>query len=163
MTLCADFPVILFQWLWLKPNSLCTLSEFFLQRALSDDGTSLVLSLYSFIIVTGCVSIDPENKRNHYMFVGSFLLSTVFSSRKVAQKELFYIHIVCFLCHWFCLSLGLSWYSFIILTGLVSVDSEQKESLHFLLGSCLVSFVFSSRTGCTDRTLSHPQSGSGAG
>ena len=37
MTLCADFPVILFQWLWLTPSSLCTLSEFFLQCALSDD------------------------------------------------------------------------------------------------------------------------------
>ena len=53
-----------------------------------------------------------------------------------------------------------SLYSFIILTGL-SVSILRKESLHFA-GSCLVSIVFSSRTVYTERTLPHPQSGSGA-
>ena len=79
ISLCPDFPVILFQWLGLKAIQLCTLTEF-LQCAPSDDWSSLGLPLYSFIILTGFVSIDTE-KENHTFFVGSCLVSLVFSSR----------------------------------------------------------------------------------
>ena len=52
-------------------------------------------------------------------------------------------------------------HSFIKLTGFVSSDLENK--IHtFFVGSCPVSVVFSSRTIHTERTHSHPQSGSGA-
>ena len=76
---------ILFQWLSLKSSSLCTLSEF-LQCALSDDGKSLRRSLYSFIILTEFVSIDPE-KNNHFSFVGPCVVFLRFSSRTVHTER----------------------------------------------------------------------------
>ena len=42
------------------------------QCAPSDEGKSLRLSLYSFIIMTGLVSIDPGLKRIIHFFVGSW-------------------------------------------------------------------------------------------
>ena len=56
----------------------------------SDDWTSLGLSLFSSIILTGLVSIDLEKRT--IIFVGSCLVSVVSSSRTTAQKEHFYIH-----------------------------------------------------------------------
>ena len=52
----------------------------------SDDWTSLELSLYSDIILTGCVSIDAEEIIH---FVGSCLLSVVSSSRTITPKQTF--------------------------------------------------------------------------
>ena len=56
----------------------------------SDDWTSLGLSLFSSIILTGLVSIDLEKRI--IIFVGSCLVSVVSSSRTIAQKEHFDIH-----------------------------------------------------------------------
>ena len=51
---------------------LCTLSVSD-QCAPSDERKSLKLSLYSFIILTGFVSIDPGLRRIIHFFVGSWL------------------------------------------------------------------------------------------
>ena len=75
MTLCANFPVETFSMTLAQTSSLCTLSEF-LQRALSDDRKSLSLSLYSFITLTGLVSIDPEKENQSLQFCG--FLSSVY-------------------------------------------------------------------------------------
>ena len=75
VTLCPDFLVLLFHWLWLKTKQLCTFSEF-LQCAPCDDWTSLGPSLFSFIILTRLVSIDPE-KRIVKSFLGSCLVFLV--------------------------------------------------------------------------------------
>ena len=69
---------------------MCTLGEF-LQRAPSDDWTSLGLSLYSFIMLTGCVSVDPEEKNHTFSWVLVLCLSYSRHVR-VAQKEHFHIH-----------------------------------------------------------------------
>ena len=58
---------ILFQWLQLTPSSLDMLRDF-LPCALSDDWTSLRLSLYSFIILTGFVSINHEKKNKTFLW-----------------------------------------------------------------------------------------------
>ena len=89
MTLCSDFPVILFQWLWLKATQLCTLNEF-LQRAPNDNRTSLGLSSCSLIILTGFVSIDHETIK--HFFVGSWLCVSSFPRHeRVAHTEHFHI------------------------------------------------------------------------
>ena len=91
MTLCADFLVVLFQWLWLKATQFCTLSEF-LQCAPSDDSTCLGLSWYSFIILTGFVSIDSEKKESLH-FVCFLVLCLSYSRHvQVAQTEHIHIH-----------------------------------------------------------------------
>ena len=77
---------ILFQWHWLKPSSLGLLSEF-LPCALRDHSRSLRLSLFSFIILTGFVSIDPDKKRIITVVLGSCLVSIVFSSRTVHTER----------------------------------------------------------------------------
>ena len=51
----------------------CVHVELVFHCAPSDDWTSLGLSLYSFIILTGFVSIDPGLKRIIHFFVGSWL------------------------------------------------------------------------------------------
>ena len=51
---------------------VCTLNLFF-QCSPSDDLTSLGLSLFSFIILTGLVRLDPGIKKESCMFVGSWL------------------------------------------------------------------------------------------
>ena len=56
---------------------LCTLNLFFF-CAPSDDWTSLGLSLYSFIILTGFVSIDSWPEIESYMFVGFWLCVSSF-------------------------------------------------------------------------------------
>ena len=59
------------------------------QCAPSDVRTSFGLSLYSLVILTGFVSIDPE-KKGLYIFVGSCLVSVESSSRTIyTERTLF--------------------------------------------------------------------------
>ena len=71
---------------------LCTLNLFF-HCAPSDDWTSLGLSLYSFITLTGFVSIDSWLEKNH-TFLSGFLVVCSFVSphERVAHTEHFHFH-----------------------------------------------------------------------